>query len=129
MGGGAYAQDKNTSVRVCAKNAGGAYARGGAYLRDTTVIFFVGSETLHSGSNIQWNATITDTIGNQHFGRYREVSQLRGFRYTSGRRGMCNQAVEQWLSTTWLHFRAFLCCMLAGKASTTNNSANLTTSS
>ena len=36
-GGGAYARDKNTSVRVCAKNAGGAYARGGAYLRDTTV--------------------------------------------------------------------------------------------
>ena len=30
-------QDKNTSIRVCAKNAGGAYARGGAYLRDTTV--------------------------------------------------------------------------------------------
>ena len=28
-GGGAYARDKNTSVRVCAKNAGGAYARGG----------------------------------------------------------------------------------------------------
>ena len=36
--GGAYAWDKNTSVRVCAKNAGGAYARGGAYLRDTTVL-------------------------------------------------------------------------------------------
>ena len=33
----AYARDKNTSVRVCAKTAGGAYARGGAYLRDTTV--------------------------------------------------------------------------------------------
>ena len=28
-GGGAYARDKNTSVRVCAKNAEGAYARGG----------------------------------------------------------------------------------------------------
>ena len=28
-GGGAYARDKNTSVRVCAKNAGGAYAQGG----------------------------------------------------------------------------------------------------
>ena len=28
-GGGAYARDKNTSVRVCAENAGGAYARGG----------------------------------------------------------------------------------------------------
>ena len=36
-GGGAYAQDKNTSVELCAKNAGGAYARGEAYLRDTTV--------------------------------------------------------------------------------------------
>ena len=24
-------------MRVCAKNVGGAYARGGAYLRDTTV--------------------------------------------------------------------------------------------
>ena len=37
-GGGAYARDKNTSARLCAKNAGGAYARGGAYLRDTTVL-------------------------------------------------------------------------------------------
>ena len=45
-GGGLIQQDKNTSVRVCAKNAGGAYARGGggggggggAYLRDTTVL-------------------------------------------------------------------------------------------
>ena len=36
-GGGAYARDKNTSARLCAKNAGGAYVRGGAYLRDTTV--------------------------------------------------------------------------------------------
>ena len=26
-GGGAYARDKNTSVRLCAKNAGGADAR------------------------------------------------------------------------------------------------------
>ena len=32
-------RDKNTSVRDCAKTAGGAYARGGAYLRDTTVHF------------------------------------------------------------------------------------------
>ena len=36
--GGAYARDKNTSAGLCAKNAGGAYARGGAYLRDTTVL-------------------------------------------------------------------------------------------
>ena len=40
--GGAYARDKNTSAGLCAKNSGGAggggaYARGGAYLRDTTV--------------------------------------------------------------------------------------------
>ena len=37
-----YARDKNTSAGLCAKNAGGAYARGGggggAYLRDTTVL-------------------------------------------------------------------------------------------
>ena len=38
--GGAYALDKNTSAGLCAKNAGGAYARGGAYLRDTTVLNF-----------------------------------------------------------------------------------------
>ena len=37
MVGGAYARDKNTSARLCAKNAGGAYAQRGAYLRDTTV--------------------------------------------------------------------------------------------
>ena len=36
-GGGAYARDKNTSAKLCTKKAGGAYARGGAYLRDTTV--------------------------------------------------------------------------------------------
>ena len=37
--GGAYARDKNTSARLSAKNAGGAYAWGrGAYLRDTTVL-------------------------------------------------------------------------------------------
>ena len=35
---GAYAQDKNTSARLCAKNAGGGLMHeGGAYLRDTTV--------------------------------------------------------------------------------------------
>ena len=32
LGGGAYARDKNTSVRVCAKNAGGGLcARGGIF--------------------------------------------------------------------------------------------------
>ena len=31
VAGGAYAQDKNTSARLCTKNVGGAY------LRDTTV--------------------------------------------------------------------------------------------
>ena len=33
LGWGAYARDKNTSARLCAKNAGGAYAcaRGGVF--------------------------------------------------------------------------------------------------
>ena len=35
---GAYVQDKNTSARLCTKNAGGAYVQVGAYLRDTTVV-------------------------------------------------------------------------------------------
>ena len=30
--------DKSTSARLCAKNERGAYARGGAYLWDTTVL-------------------------------------------------------------------------------------------
>ena len=35
-------RDKNTSARLSAKNAGGgAYARGGAYLRDTTVYIYI----------------------------------------------------------------------------------------
>ena len=38
-------RDKNTSARLCAKNAGGAYAQGGAYLRDTTV-YTVDQESL-----------------------------------------------------------------------------------
>ena len=36
--GGAYARHKNTSARLSTKNAGGAYARGGAYLRDTMIL-------------------------------------------------------------------------------------------
>ena len=36
LGLGAYARDKNTSAILCAKKAGGFYARGGVYLRDTT---------------------------------------------------------------------------------------------
>ena len=38
-------------------------------------------------------------------------------------RGMRNQAVEYNMA---VFFRAFLCCMLAGKACTMSNSANLT---
>ena len=47
LGWGAYARDKNASARLCAKNAGGAYARGGAYLRDTTVQLLVMLEYNH----------------------------------------------------------------------------------
>ena len=41
-GGGADVWDKNTSARLCAKNAGGAYAQGEAYLWDTTVSLMLG---------------------------------------------------------------------------------------
>ena len=36
LGLGAYARDENTSAILRAKKAGGFYARGGVYLRDTT---------------------------------------------------------------------------------------------
>jgi len=35
---GGYTRDKNTCARTLAENVGGAYTRGGAYMRDTTVI-------------------------------------------------------------------------------------------
>ena len=43
-GGGAYARDENTSVRVCAKNAGGGVLAGhnGTYLNSVT---FFGQQT------------------------------------------------------------------------------------
>ena len=46
-GVGAYARDKNTSARLCAKNAGGLMRRG-AYLRDTTGILIATALTLNS---------------------------------------------------------------------------------
>ena len=36
---------------------------------------------------IQWNPSITDTIGTQYFVCYSKVSLTQGFRYISGRRG------------------------------------------
>ena len=47
---GAYARDKNTSAILCTKNAGGAYARGGAYLQDTMVVNIQGSLHCKQGS-------------------------------------------------------------------------------
>ena len=41
---------------------------------------------------IQWNSSITDTIGEQHFVPYSEVSLTQGFLVYSGRSGMRNWA-------------------------------------
>ena len=48
-GGGAYARDKNTSVGICTKNAGGVggLCARGAYLRDTTVFRNLGCMAVH----------------------------------------------------------------------------------
>ena len=43
---------------------------------------------------LQWNPSITDTLGTQNFVHYNGVSLSQGFRYISGRRGMRNQTVE-----------------------------------
>ena len=53
---------------------------------------------LHSyiqGNRIQWNPSITDTFGDQHFVRYSKMSLTQGLPvYISGRRGMRNPAVQ-----------------------------------
>ena len=49
-------------------------------------------------NELQWNLSISDTFGDQHFVRYSKVSQLRGFRYISGRRGMRNPVVEYYVA-------------------------------
>ena len=38
---GAYLRDENTCARTSAENVGGAYTRGGAYMRDATVFVSV----------------------------------------------------------------------------------------
>ena len=69
---GAYARDENTSARLCAKNTGGAYAQGGAYLRDTTVFHLFDSHLvnvslveIHSEC-VRLHTTATDTPDIHH---------------------------------------------------------------
>ena len=73
---------------------------------------------------LQWNPFITDTIGNQNFGRYSEVSQTQGL------------PVSFWRGMRFEHdvlrFQSFP-LLYAGReyyveASTTSNSANLMSS-
>ena len=54
-----------------------------------------------------------EPIGNQHLSLIVRCPLLRGFRYISGRRGMCNRAVEHDVAA---FSELFLCCTLAGKA-------------
>ena len=56
-------RDKNTSARVCTKNAGGAYARGGAYLRDTTVLFM---RTLYASWCVMYFNGVKRWVGTRH---------------------------------------------------------------
>ena len=69
--GRAYARDKNTSAGLCAKNAGGAYARGGVYLRDTTVhVCWVNMSFIFSLSTVNTvNAEFT-SLGNVALGLF-----------------------------------------------------------
>ena len=52
---------------------------------------------------IQWNPSISDTIGDQHFVPYSKVSLTQGLPVwsVSGRHGMRNRAV------VWLRFQSF----------------------
>ena len=72
VGGGAKSEasqrNKNTSARLCAKNAGGAYVRGGAYLRDTTVYKFKGVRVTHPYGTYQDHYYPTYYLGYTTFG-------------------------------------------------------------
>ena len=53
---------------------------------------------------IQWNPSITDTIGKQHFVPYSEVSLTQGLPVNFPVGVVC---VIGLLSTTWLRFQSF----------------------
>ena len=79
---------------------------------------------------IQWNPSIADTIGNQHLRWGVPNSEASGINPVGVK--LRNQAVEHSVAVFSL-FRAFPCCMLAGKAkkeeaSTMSNGANLMSS-
>ena len=58
------------------------------------------------GMRLQWNCSITDTIGNQHFVTYSEVS-LTARCPASGIFLEGEISVIRLLSKTWLHFKSF----------------------
>ena len=62
---------------------------------------------------LQWNPSITDTIGNQNFVRNSEVSLTHGLPVYSGRCGMRNWAVERNVAA---FSELSLCCTLAGNS-------------
>ena len=81
---------------------------------------------------IQWNPSIMDTIGNQHFVPYSEVSLTTCNSGASGIFPVSMVSVIGLLSTTWLCFQSFP-LLYAGRecyaeASTTSNNANLMSS-
>ena len=68
----------------------------------------------HTPSNeVQWNPSITDTLGTQNFVCYNEVSPISGASDIFPVGVVC---VTGLLSTTNCVFRAFLCCTQAGNA-------------
>ena len=77
---------------------------GGKFAKDKFVggnsIFFVSFVS----NKIQWNPSITDTIGNQHLVPYSEVSLTEGLLVYFRWAWYC---VIGLLSTTWLRFQSF----------------------
>ena len=70
LGWGAYARDKNTSARLCAKKAGGLMREGGVYLRDTTV-YTLGNQTVRHQQRVEEGVCMGETYHSQwHITRY-----------------------------------------------------------
>ena len=60
LGWGAYARDKNTSARLCAKNAGGVMREGGRICRLLQYLNYL------SGERSMVNAADTFTVDQDH---------------------------------------------------------------
>ena len=102
---GACAWDKNTLARLCAKKAGGAYARGGAYLRDTTVLLFTQGHRKNDPITKKWGKYSESTTHLSISGKgYKDKDAIFPFKFT-------NRLVLFCMPSVLLSYSAIVCSL------------------